>query len=161
MTHINYRYICIICGCSNLNVWQLGLSGCPHSSPPPEQIFLRRSSLKAASLICGQVLEAVALAHFDCTSTSSCTRAFLARLLPAGTAFYDVSRICVASVCVIHQFHRKQGTTGPSKLRSGRTPDRTGSSGRTYCRTVTGPITEPRPDPETRPTSDDVLEWFP
>ena len=33
-------------------------------------------------------------------------------------------------------------------------PDRTGSSGRTYRRTVTGPITEPRPDPKTGPTSD-------
>ena len=60
--------------------------------------------------------------------------------------------------------------TGPSKLRSSRTSslwvrpdaglDRTGSSGRTYRWTVTGPITEPRPDPETGPTSDDVLEWF-
>ncbi len=69
------------------------------------QIFLRGCSLKGASLICGQVLEAVALAHFDCTSTSSCTRAFLAKSFPAKTAFYDVSRICVESVCVIHQFH--------------------------------------------------------
>ena len=38
---------------------------------------------------------------------------------------------------------------------------RTGSSGRTYRRTGTGTITEPRPDPKTGPTSDDVLEWFP
>ena len=95
------------------------LMGCLHSAPPPvrhcphqipkktiRNIFLRGCSLKGASLICGQVLEAVALAHFDCTSTSSCTRAFLAKSFPAKTAFYDVSRICVESVCVIHQFHR-------------------------------------------------------
>ena len=50
---------------------------------------------------------------------------------------------------------------GPPLFGSGRTPHRTGSSGRTYRWTVTRPITEPRPDPETGPTSDDVLEWFP
>ena len=44
---------------------------------------------------------------------------------------------------------------------SGRMPDRTGSSGRTYRRIVNRPITKPRLDPKTGPTSDDVLEWFP
>ena len=56
---------------------------------------------------------------------------------------------------------RPDGRTSSLWVRPDAGPDRTGSSGRTYRRTVTGPITEPRPDPETGPTSDDVLEWFP
>ena len=40
-------------------------------------------------------------------------------------------------------------------------PDQPGSSGGSYRRTVTGPNTEPRQGPETGPTSNDVLEWFP
>ena len=53
---------------------------------------------------------------------------------------------------------RPDGRTSSLWVRPDAGPDRTGSSGRTYRRTVTGPITEPRPDPETGPTSDDVLE---
>ena len=56
---------------------------------------------------------------------------------------------------------RPDGRTSSLWVRPDAGPDRTGSSGRTYRRTVTGPITEPRPDPETGPTPDDVLEWFP
>ena len=52
---------------------------------------------------------------------------------------------------------RPDGRTSSLWVRPDAGPDRTGSSGRTYRRTVTGPITEPRPDPETGPTSDDVL----
>ena len=56
---------------------------------------------------------------------------------------------------------RPDGRTSSLWVRPDAGPDRTGSSGRTYRRTVTGPITEPRPDRQTGPTSDDVLEWFP
>ena len=56
---------------------------------------------------------------------------------------------------------RPDGRTSSLWVRPDAGPDRTGSSGRTYRRTVTGPITGPRPDPKTGPTSDDVLEWFP
>ena len=61
----------------------------------------------------------------------------------------------------LHIKVRPDGRTSSLWVRPDAGPDRTGSSGRTYRRTVTGPITEPRPDPETGPTSDDVLEWFP
>ena len=56
---------------------------------------------------------------------------------------------------------RPDGRTSSPWVRPDAGPDRTGSSSRTYHRTVTGPITEPRPDPETGQTSDNVLGWFP
>ena len=49
---------------------------------------------------------------------------------------------------------RPDHRTSPSLVRPDAGPDRTGRSGRTYRRTETGPITEPRPDPKTGPTSD-------
>ena len=61
----------------------------------------------------------------------------------------------------LHIKVRPDGRTSSLWVRPDAGPDRTGSSGRTYRRTVTGPITGPRPDPKTGPTSDDVLEWFP
>ena len=55
---------------------------------------------------------------------------------------------------------RPDHRTSPSLVRPDAGPDRTGRSGRTYRRTETGPITEPRPDPKTGPTSDGNISYF-